>query len=103
MGQGENDFTQTLHVYVATAALSVVLGFVSGLPGGIGARESVVTEFLPKMLGIAEGKSFGLIIALLHRVVSVVAELVISTILYIGGKRESGAGRSLPSRSERRP
>jgi uncharacterized membrane protein YbhN (UPF0104 family) len=62
----------------AVAALSVVAGFVSMIPGGIGVRELVMLE----LLAPAVGNGPALVCAVLARLVWLVAELTISIILY---------------------
>ncbi len=62
----------------AVAALSVVAGFVSMIPGGLGVRELVMLE----LLAPAVGSGPALICAVLARLVWIVAELAISIILY---------------------
>lgn len=73
-----------MHIYTATVAMAVVGGFVSMIPGGLFAREAVLIGILGHQLGDA---ATALIAAALLRLVWLVAEVVISTILYIGGRR----------------
>ena len=81
--------------YIAISAMSVVLGFVLMLPGGFGAREWVLIQFLAPMFAaslaasggdptLAEG--FAIAAAGAQRIVSILAELAISAAL-IGIKR----------------
>lgn len=69
---------------LATVALAVVGGFVSMIPGGLVAREAVVTVFLGHELG---DPALALIAAALLRLVWLVAEVLISGILYVCGPR----------------
>lgn len=77
----------TLHdmgLCVATAALAVVAGFLTLMPGGAGVREFVLIELLASPFGEAGA----LVSALVARLVWLVAELVISGILYMCGSRK---------------
>lgn len=62
----------------AVAALSIVAGFASMIPGGLGVRELVMLQ----LLAPAVGNGPALVCAVLSRLVWLVAELAISTILY---------------------
>jgi glycosyltransferase 2 family protein len=62
----------------AVGALSIVAGFASMIPGGIGVRELVMLE----LLAPAVGSGPALVCAVLARLAWLVAELAISTILY---------------------
>jgi uncharacterized membrane protein YbhN (UPF0104 family) len=61
--------------------LAVVLGFVLQIPAGAGIREAVLLELLTPAYGAAGA----LVAAILWRLVSLVAELLISVILYLLG------------------
>jgi uncharacterized membrane protein YbhN (UPF0104 family) len=65
-------------ISIAAAGLSVVAGFASFIPGGLGVRDFVVVELLIPVLG--EGPA--LVAALLVRLVWLLSELGISIILY---------------------
>jgi uncharacterized membrane protein YbhN (UPF0104 family) len=69
---------RVLPLLTACAALSVVAGFVSLIPGGIGAREIVVSEMLPTLLG----PPGAVLTAIVVRVLWLLAEVVVSAILY---------------------
>ena len=73
-----------IHIYTATVAMAVVGGFASMIPGGLFAREAVLIGILGHQLGDA---ATALIAAAVLRIVWLVAEVAISTILYIGGRR----------------
>lgn len=62
----------------AAAALSIVAGFVLLIPGGLVVREAVVL----RLLAPAFGEAGALVAAILSRLVSIVAELAVSCILY---------------------
>jgi glycosyltransferase 2 family protein len=82
MGLAETDLLEQIHLYTATVALAVVGGFASMIPGGAVVREVVLTELLGRQLG----ESTALIAAVLLRLVWLLAEMVISGILYLGGR-----------------
>ena len=68
-----------LTVCIAAAALAIVAGFLSLLPGGVGVREVVLLALLEPKFGSAGA----LVAAVLARLVWLVSELVISGILYL--------------------
>jgi uncharacterized membrane protein YbhN (UPF0104 family) len=72
-----------LPINTAAVAMSTVAGFVSLIPGGAGIREVVQTELTVKQYG----EGMALIAAVFLRIVMLVAELVISSILYLLGPR----------------
>ena len=79
---------QALPKYIAISAMSVVLGFVLMLPGGLGAREWVLIQFLGLMfLESGSDPGFAIAVAGAQRVVSILAELAIATALVGFGKR----------------
>jgi uncharacterized membrane protein YbhN (UPF0104 family) len=63
----------------AGIALATVAGFVSLIPGGLGVRELVVAALLIP----AFGEGAAIVSAVVMRLVSLVAEVVVSTILYL--------------------
>lgn len=67
----------------AAITLATVAGFLSFVPGGAVVREAVLTELMVPHLGDA----VALLSAILLRLVWLVAELVISGILYIVARR----------------
>lgn len=71
-------FYETWLAATATAALAMAAGFLSLLPAGLVVREAVVLVLLAPLAGQREA----LLASLLSRVVSVVAELGVSVILY---------------------
>jgi uncharacterized membrane protein YbhN (UPF0104 family) len=80
--------------YTAVIALSVVAGFLALLPAGVGAREFVTIELLTPVCG----ESMAVISAILLRLVTVVADVGISSILYFVRPRQppASAGESSP-------
>jgi uncharacterized membrane protein YbhN (UPF0104 family) len=77
------DFFDQAVQCTAAAALSVVLGFVSFVPAGLGVREFVVKTVLER----SYGEAVGIVVAVLVRLVWLVAELSVSVILYMSGTR----------------
>ncbi|MBM4004890.1 MAG: flippase-like domain-containing protein [Planctomycetes bacterium] len=69
---------RVLPLLTACAALSVVAGFVSLIPGGIGAREIVVSEMLPTLLG----PPGAVLTAIAVRILWLLAEVLVSAIIY---------------------
>lgn len=69
-----------LPLFVAAAAFSVVAGFLSQLPAGLGVRDGL----LIKLLVPACGDVNAIVVAVLVRVVWLVSELAVCGILYIG-------------------
>jgi uncharacterized membrane protein YbhN (UPF0104 family) len=72
-----------LSLHTTAVALGVVAGFLSQIPGGLAVREWVSGELMVPQYGAA----IGMISAVVFRLVLLVSELVISTILYFGGWR----------------
>ncbi len=77
------DLMAQLPLYVAAVALAMVAGFLSLIPGGAVVRELVLAELMVPHFG----EVVAVVSAVLLRVVWLVAELIISTILYVGGVR----------------
>jgi uncharacterized membrane protein YbhN (UPF0104 family) len=75
---------------VASVALALVAGFLSLMPGGAFVRELVLAELMVPRFGSATA----LVSAVLLRLVWLVAELIISGILYYAFNRHPGAERS---------
>jgi uncharacterized membrane protein YbhN (UPF0104 family) len=88
-GGGEPGLPALDEFAVCTAAmtLSIVAGFLSLIPGGAVVREVVILE----MLAPFYGEAGALISAVLFRLMSLVAELLISAILYIAGRSAATA------------
>ncbi|HZZ74145.1 MAG TPA: lysylphosphatidylglycerol synthase transmembrane domain-containing protein [Pirellulales bacterium] len=81
-------FWENLPLLVASVALAIVAGFASLIPGGAIVRELVLTELLTQVLAelpgmeSAHAKGHALLSAVVLRLVTLVAELGISGILY---------------------
>jgi uncharacterized membrane protein YbhN (UPF0104 family) len=76
----EANLAESWYVYTAIVAMAVVVGFASMIPGGLLAREAVFTGLLAPLLGC--DASTALLVAAALRLAWVVAELLISAILY---------------------
>ncbi len=70
-----------LPTMTACIALAVVLGFASLIPGGFGVRELVVTSILAPLPSMGAARALGA--AVLLRLVWLVAEVLVSIILYL--------------------
>ncbi|TWT29841.1 lysylphosphatidylglycerol synthase transmembrane domain-containing protein [Blastopirellula retiformator] len=70
---------QTLPLLIASVALAMIAGFVSLLPGGFGIRELILMQLTAPVFG----RPVAVVSAVLLRVSWMVAEIVISIILYI--------------------
>ena len=75
----EANLAQSWYLYTAIVAMAVVGGFASMIPGGLGSREAVFTGLLGPLVG---GEEMALIVAVALRLTWLVAELLISAILY---------------------
>lgn len=90
LGAAPADWTAFLPRATAAGSLAVVLGFFSLVPGGAVVREGVMMELLRPAVG--EGPA--LLAPIVLRLVWVVAEVVVSIILY--GIPAAGAGQPGP-------
>jgi hypothetical protein len=70
----------TLPLLTAAIALAVVAGFASMIPGGLGIRELVLNTLMVPIFG-----KLAIISVIVLRLVWLVAELIVSGILYVGG------------------
>ncbi|HEV3340386.1 MAG TPA: lysylphosphatidylglycerol synthase domain-containing protein [Pirellulales bacterium] len=71
----------------AAVAMAVVGGFLSFVPGGLGVREAVLLE----LLTVCYGADGALIVSIVSRLAWIVAELVISGLLYLGVRGRASA------------
>ena len=78
-------------VCTGAAALAVVAGFASLIPGGFGVRDAVLLVLLAPTFGQAGA----LVATVVARLVWLVAEIVISIILYLAGSNARSEGMSL--------
>jgi uncharacterized membrane protein YbhN (UPF0104 family) len=74
---------QDLPLDTATAALGIVAGFLSQIPGGLAVKEWVSAQLLEPVYG----ESMAIVSVIINRLVLVVSELSISIILYVVGWR----------------
>ncbi|MCA9267324.1 MAG: hypothetical protein KDA41_02585, partial [Planctomycetales bacterium] len=77
-----------LPLLTAAMALAVVAGFVSMLPGGVGVREFVLNALLAPIFG-----RLAIVSVILLRLVWLLAELVVSGILYVLGRVADGSAQ----------
>jgi hypothetical protein len=87
---GDVDLVGDLPLCLAAAALSVVVGFLSLVPGGLVVREAILLELLAE--SFSEGPA--MVAAVVLRLVWLVAELLISGILYLSRPAPPRTGRS---------
>ncbi|MBN1852166.1 MAG: flippase-like domain-containing protein [Pirellulales bacterium] len=73
----------TLPHYTTAVAMAMVAGFLSGLPGGIGVRDGILIVVLTELIP----PDTALVATVLLRIVWLMAEVMISGILYLGGMR----------------
>lgn len=87
----------TLLRFTAAMSLSVVLGFLAMLPGGLGVREWVLAQLLTLyFMGMSEvqrsglnPEAIGIIVAATHRVISIIAELFIAAVMWKNMSKET--------------
>jgi len=96
MNVPSTDVVQELPRFTASVALATVAGFmVLFVPGGLVVREAVLVglmlPYLRGVLGVAKPEAVAWISVALFRLVSVVSEVLISGILYVGGMRRRNA------------
>lgn len=94
MNVPSTDVVQELPRFTASVALATVAGFmVLFLPGGLVVREAVLVGLMLPYLKdvVAEPEAVAWISVALFRLVSVVSEVLISGILYVGGMRRRNA------------
>ena len=78
MGISGTELLPNLTEYVASVSLAMVAGFLSLIPGGAGVRELILTG----ITGPSLGEGVALVAAVMLRLVWLVAEMVISGLLY---------------------
>ena len=85
-------FAAHFPLLVAAVSLSMVAGFLSLLPGGVGARELVVVPLLQPQFGL----TVAVTAAALLRISWMVSEAIISIILYLGFRRRPTLAAAKP-------
>jgi hypothetical protein len=85
MGLAEPQPWSQLPLCTACVALATVTGFLSMIPSGLFVRDLVLAQLMYPLVG----KSAALVVALVLRLVWLVAEVLISGILYLVGPRPS--------------
>jgi len=78
----------------ATVGLAMVAGFLSLIPGGLGVRDWILVELLAPGYGVAMAFAS----AILLRVIWLLAELLLSAILYVDVRRARGAASATTHR-----
>lgn len=81
---------------IAAASLAVVAGFLSLVPGGALVREAILLE----LLGGRYGEAGALVSAILARLVWLMAEIIVSGILYVAGLGRGAAVAQVPAAKE---
>ncbi|MGL4942988.1 MAG: lysylphosphatidylglycerol synthase transmembrane domain-containing protein [Thermoguttaceae bacterium] len=89
MGIHVGSLAETLPRFTAAMALSMVTGFVAMMPGGLGVREWVLAQLLTLYFagmtddqrgGLAP-ETIGIIIAAVQRVISILAEIALASVI----------------------
>jgi uncharacterized membrane protein YbhN (UPF0104 family) len=75
------DWPGSWYLYTAIVAMAVVGGFASMIPGGLGPREAVFTVLLGPLIGT----NAAVIVSVGLRLAWLVAEIVVSVMLYFAG------------------
>ena len=94
VGIETGDLLRHLPRFVAASALSTVAGFLSMIPGGLGVREIVLTELMYRyfeIIALPEGlppRAASVVVAGVARLISLMSELTVSTLLYIAKPRK---------------
>ena len=73
--------------YTAAVSLSMVAGFLSLIPGGLGVRDGILIELIVPLFGVVAAQA--VVAGALLRLVWLVSELILSIILYCVGARPS--------------
>jgi hypothetical protein len=81
-----------LPILIACVAVSTVAGFISGLPGGFGAREWVVIQLVQPQFGAPAA----VLSAIIHRVVMMAAETIVAGIVFGLTRLRPGSGPLRP-------
>lgn len=97
MGMASCDLAAHWTDYLACVTLSMVAGFASLIPGGLGVRDGILLSLLSRLLTL--GALQATAASALLRLVWLVAELVGSAILYAAGRWRAGSspGAAAPS------
>jgi uncharacterized membrane protein YbhN (UPF0104 family) len=86
MGLNDLELGTNLPLLTAAVALAIVAGFAALIPAGFGVREWVLTQLLPQVPAIAKLQhpdAAAVLSATVLRLITLVAELGISGILYL--------------------
>lgn len=89
MGIEVESLAVTLPRFTAAMSLSMVLGFVAMMPGGLGVRDWVLAQLLtlyftgmtPEQRGGLAPETIGIIIAAVQRAISILAEIALASVV----------------------
>jgi hypothetical protein len=101
MGIDHLDLWAQLPEYTAAVALALVAGFLSMIPAGFGVRDLILVALNERFFAVEAGAA--VVATALLRIVWLVAELVISAILYVAVRRKpmpSAQPTAAPSSSD---
>ena len=99
IGQGPTDPLAAWPLHIAAMSLSVVAGFFTMIPGGLGSRDVVLTQLLAPTYGAAPAA----LAAIFLRLISLVSEALVSTILYGAHVYLSGRRAAAPRQPGAKP
>jgi glycosyltransferase 2 family protein len=88
-------FAESILALTATAALAVVAGFASLIPGGFGVRDAILIEMLRPFLAashVTEVAAAALSTAVLLRLVWLIAELAAAAVMYLALPKRQDVG-----------
>ena len=86
LGMRSESVITELPFFILAISLSVVAGFASMLPAGLGSREAVMIFVLTAFFathptGAIEPSGVAIVVATVHRIISILSELTVSTML----------------------
>lgn len=91
MGVAETDLVRDLPLFTASVTLAVVVGILSLIPGGWFVRDGIIAglmlHYFSRVVHLGNPDAAALLCAALLRLVWILAELVISALLFVGVRR----------------
>ena len=83
LGVKSESFLTELPFCILAISLSIVAGFASMLPAGLGSREAVLLFVLiaTPPIGVLESTGIAVVVVTVHRVISILSELTVSAVL----------------------
>jgi len=87
LGVDSPGFWYDLPAYVAAVSLAMVAGFLSLIPGGLGVRDVILVKLLIRLFHCSAAEAA--VASGLLRLIWLVAELIVSAMLYLVGKPRS--------------